>query len=116
VPIDALWVGPDPQLVDTQVLHFLQQVQIEWRIPVLAGTRQLVSSGALLAVDWSPEVVGQHLAWQVNHLLDDPDHIELLSRDHPLAPPETVVNVQAARRLGISLESVRGLPNWKLVE
>ena len=114
--IDALWLGPDPLLIDSPVTYFLIQAQLMSRVPVIASTRQLVSHGALLAVDWSPESVGRHLAWQVNHLLDDPDHLEGVAREHPITPPEAVVNVLAARRLGISLNAVRGRPGWKFIE
>lgn len=116
VPIDAMWVGADPQLIDTQVTHFLMEMQLKWKVPVLTCTRQQVLSGALLAVDWSPEAVGRHLAWQVNHLLDDPDRLDTVMRDHPTSSPDVVVNAQTARRLGISLDQVRGLPGWKIYE
>jgi ABC-type uncharacterized transport system substrate-binding protein len=116
VAIDAMWIGADAQLIDTQVTHFLMEMQVRWRVPVLTCTRQQVISGALLAVDWSPEAVGRNLAWQVNHLLDDPEHLEAVMRDHPSAPPDTVVNAQTARRLGISLDQVRGMAGWKIYE
>lgn len=116
VAIDAMWIGADPQLIDTQVTHFLMEMQLKWKVPVLTCTRQQVLSGALLAVDWSPEAVGRHLAWQVNHLLDDPDHLDTVMRDHPTSSPDVVVNAQTARRLGISLDQVRGLPGWKIYE
>jgi ABC-type uncharacterized transport system substrate-binding protein len=114
--IDAMWVGADAQLIDTQVTHFLMEMQVRWQIPVLTCTRQQVSSGALLAVDWSPDAVGRNLAWQVNHLLDDPEHLEAVMRDHPSDRPDVVINAQTARRLGISLDQVRGLPGWKILE
>lgn len=114
--IDAMWIGADPQLIDTQVTHFLMEMQLKWKVPVLTCTRQQVLSGALLAVDWSPEAVGRHLAWQVNHLLDDPDHLDPVMRDHPTSSPDVVINAQTARRLGISLDQVRGLPGWKIYE
>ncbi len=115
-PVDALWLGADPQLVDTQVLQFVLQMQIQWQVPVVAATRQQVSFGALLTVDWPLEAVGRNLAWQVNQLLDDPEHIADLARDHPMGTPETVINAQAARRLGISVEALRPLPPWKVIE
>ena len=108
--------GADPQLIDSQVTHFLMEMQLKWKLPVLTCTRQQVISGALLAVDWSPEAVGRHLAWQVNHLLDDPEHLDSVMRDHPTAPPDIVVNAQTARRLGISLDQVRGMSGWKIYE
>jgi ABC-type uncharacterized transport system substrate-binding protein len=114
--IDAMWIGADPQLIDTQVTHFLMEMQLKWKLPVITCTRQQVISGALLAVDWSPEAVGRHLAWQVNHLLDDPEHVESVMRDHPTAAPDIVVNAQTARRLGISLDQVRGMSGWKIYE
>ena len=116
VQIDAMWIGADAQLIDTQVTHFLMEMQVRWRVPVLTCTRQQVFSGALLAVDWSPEAVGRNLAWQVNHLLDDPEHLESVMRDHPSEKPDIVVNAQTARRLGISLDQVRGLAGWKIYE
>lgn len=114
--VDALWVGPDPLLIDSPVTYFLIQAQLMWRVPIVTGTRQLVSHGALLAVDWSPEAAGRHLAWQVNQLLDDPDRLEAAAREYPTSPPEAVVNAQAARRLGIALGAVRSLPGWKFIE
>ncbi len=100
--VDALWVGPDPLVVDMPLVQYLLTVQLTARVPVLAGTRQMVSHGILMSIDWSPEAVGQNLALQVNQILDDPNHYELL-RDHPTSPPEIIINGPAARRLGIKL-------------
>ena len=114
-PVDALWLGADPQLIDTQVLQFALQMQIQRQVPVVASTRQQVEFGALLAVDWDLEAVGRHLAWQVNQLLDDPQHVDLVSRPDPGGMPESVVNAHAAQRLGISVEGFRRLPYWKVI-
>ncbi|HNI61293.1 MAG TPA: hypothetical protein PKW11_15225, partial [Pseudomonadota bacterium] len=81
--VDALWVGPDPLVVDMPLLQYLLTVQLTARVPVLAGTRQMVSHGVLMSIDWSPEAVGENLAIQVNQILDDPNHYEL-NRDHPV--------------------------------
>lgn len=115
-PSDALWLGADPQLIDTQVLQFALQMQIQRQVPVVAATRQQVSFGALLAVDWALEAVGRHLAWQVNQLLDDPLHVDLVSRNVPGGNPESVVNAHAAQRLGIPLEPLRHANGWKVIE
>ena len=115
-PVDALWLGADPQLIDMQVLQFVLQMQIQWQVPVVASTRQQVHFGALLAVDWPLEAVGRHLAWQVNQLLEDPERVELVARDHPGGPPDVVLNAQAARRLGINVEALRHATGWKVIE
>lgn len=115
-PVDALWLGADPQLIDTQVLQFALQMQIQWQVPVIASTRQQVSFGALLAVDWPLEAVGKHLAWQVNQLLDDPAHIGEVAREHPGGAPDAVINAQAARRFGIPVDMLRHMPGWKVIE
>lgn len=112
--VDALWVGPDPLVVDMPLLQYLLTVQLSARVPILAGTRQMVAHGALLSVDWSPEAVGQNLAIQVNQILDDPNHYEL-TRDHPPTPPEIIVNGQAAHRLGIRRDFLAGL-GWRIFE
>lgn len=114
--IDAIWVGADPQLIDTQVFLFLREVQLRWQVPVLAATRQQVSFGALLTVDWSPEQVGRNLAYQVNHLLEDPERLDALTRDHPATPPEVVVNRPAALRMGLPVDVLRTLPGWKVID
>lgn len=106
--VDAIWLGADPSLIDSQVLRYALELQIEWRVPVLAATRQQVSFGALVAADWPMEVVGRHLARQVNTLLDEPGNIELMMRDSPPGAAEIVVNAQTARRLGIPDEALRG--------
>lgn len=115
-PVDALWLGADPQLIDMQVLQFVLQMQIQWQVPVVAATRQQVHFGALLAVDWPLEAVGRNLAWQVNQLLADPEHVELVARDHPGGLPDVVLNAQAARRLGINVEALRHASGWKVIE
>ena len=112
--VDALWVGPDPLVVDMPLLQYLLTVQLSARVPILAGTRQMVAHGALLSVDWSPEAVGENLALQVNQILDDPNHYEL-NRDHPATAPDVIVNIGAARRLGIRLDHVMSL-GWKRFE
>lgn len=115
-PVDALWLGADPQLIDMQVLQFVLQMQIQWQVPVVAATRQQVAFGALLAVDWPLEAVGRHLAWQVNQVLEDPEHVDLVSGDHPGGSPDNVLNAQAARRLGINVDALRHASGWKVVE
>jgi len=112
--VEALWVGPDPLVVDLPLLQYLLTVQLSARVPILAGTRQMVAHGALLSVDWSPEAVGENLALQVNQILDDPNHYEL-NRDHPATAPDVIVNIGAARRLGIRLDHVMSL-GWKRFE
>lgn len=112
--VDALWVGPDPLVVDMPLMQYLLTLQLGFRIPVLAATRQMVSHGALLSVDWSPEAVGQSLAMQVNQILDDPNHYEV-NRDHPTSAPDVTINRQAARRLGIRIDSALG-PGWRVLE
>lgn len=114
--VDAIWLGADPQLINMQVLQFVLRLQIQRGVPVIAATRQQVYFGAMMAVDWPPEAVGRHLAWQVNQLLHDPAHMELVARDHPSGNPEIVVNAHAARRLGIRLERARHNAGWKVVE
>lgn len=112
--VDALWVGPDPLVVDMPLVQYLLTLQLSSRIPVLAATRQMVSHGALLSVDWSPEAVGQSLAMQVNQILDDPNHFEV-NRDHPATAPDVTINRQAARRLGIRVDPALG-PGWRVLE
>lgn len=114
--VDALWLGADPQLIDTQVLQFVLRLQIQLKVPIVAATRQQVSFGALLTVDWPLEAVGRHLAWQVNQLLDDPDHVDLVSRNHPGTMPETVINAQAAHRLGIDVGPLRHAQGFMVIE
>lgn len=114
--VDAIWLGADPQLIDVPVLQFVLQLQIQRELPVIAATRQQVHFGALMAVDWPLESVGRHLAWQVNQLLHDPEHIEVLSRDHPNGNPDIVLNANSARRLGIHVEGFRNQLGWKVIE
>jgi ABC-type uncharacterized transport system substrate-binding protein len=114
-PVDALWLGADPLLIDQQVLQFALQMQIRWKVAVVGATRQQVSFGALMAVDWPLEAVGRHLAWQVNQLLDAPEHLDLVAKDHPGGPPEHVLNAKAAKLLGIHVEGLRHV-GWKVIE
>lgn len=114
--VDAIWLGADPQLVDMAVLQFVLRLQIQRGLLVIGATRQQVYFGAMMAVDFPPEAVGRHLAWQVNQLLHDPAHMELVTRDHPLGNPETIVNGHAARRLGIPLARLRHNTGWKVIE
>ena len=61
-----------------------------------------------------PRRCGENLALQVNQILDDPNHYELL-RDHPVTPPDIIINGPAARRLGVRLEPFIEL-GWKVHE
>ncbi|HMU39339.1 MAG TPA: hypothetical protein PKE31_10025 [Pseudomonadota bacterium] len=114
--VDALWIGPDLLVVDMPLLQYLLTVQLTGRVPILAGTRQLVAHGVLMSMDWSPEAVGQHLARQVLHFLEQAgrERQEALP-DMPAAAPEILINGPAARRLNIDLHRLRKL-GWKVHE
>lgn len=102
------FLGLGPPVPYTWGALLAQGTNFFWR------TRQMVSHGALLSVDWSPEAVGQSLAMQVNQILDDPNHFEV-NRDHPATAPDVTINRQAARRLGIRVDPALG-PGWRVLE
>ena len=112
--VEALWVGPDLSVVDMPLVQFLLTVQLTAQVPILVGTRQLVSHGLLLSIDWSPAAVGKHLGDQVNKFLEAPDHLET-SRDTPDTLPEVIINGPAARRLNLDIARLTGL-GWKVHE
>lgn len=102
-PVDALWIGADPQLVTTPVFQYLLRLQLQHDVPVLAATRQQVRSGALMAVDFRPSAVGRRLAALVNRILDSDRRPGPPPREEPMGVPEVSMNSLMARKLGIQL-------------
>lgn len=112
-PIEALWIGADPQLVTTPVFQYALQLQLSRNIPVLASTRQQVRSGAFLAVDWPPRLVGRRLAALVFLVLEGMPRAELSGREDPAGAPQITLNGLIAKKLGVDLVGRRAA-GWRI--
>jgi ABC-type uncharacterized transport system substrate-binding protein len=112
-PVDALWVGADPQLLVTPVFQYALQLQLQRGLPVVAATRQQVRSGAFLAVDWPPRLVGRRLAALVNLALDGVRHPVLAGKEDPAGLPQATVNGLIARKIGIDIERWKAA-GWRI--
>lgn len=111
--LDAIWLGADPQIVTTPVFQYALQLQLKSGVPVLAATRQQVRSGALLAVDWAPRMIGRRLAALVNLSLEGVPRPELTPREDPAGLPQVTLNRMIAGKLGVDLTG-RRLSGWRL--
>jgi putative tryptophan/tyrosine transport system substrate-binding protein len=49
--VDALWLVPDPSLINAETFKFLVQTSFESKLPLVAYSQAMVKAGALLAVE-----------------------------------------------------------------
>jgi hypothetical protein len=108
VPIDAIWLPGDTDVVTPQVFQYALRLQLERGLPLVAATRHQVHSGALVAVDFSPRSAGRTAADLANRYLDGAG---LSARDDLdlYGGARVTVNAQVARRLGADREALERL-------
>ena len=115
--IQGLWLPADLEVLSPQVLQVAIGIQFRRRIPLLAASRQHVSAGALVALDYSPTQLGQRSARLANQLLQ-PRRKRRRRRRGSLrisrgpfgkTTPRLTLNVQTARRIGVDAKALRAL-------
>ena len=102
---DALWLMPDPALVNSQNFHILREYAKAARVPFLAPTEGLAEKGATATLAVSFRDVGRAAAAALKERLAGravPDHI------HPDRVVVTV-NAAAARDVGMDLSAAGGV-------
>jgi len=101
--VDALWLVPDPTLINAETFKFLVQTSFESKLPLIAYSQAMVKAGALLAVEAGYEEMGKRAGSVGRRLLSG-------EASATPEPPEGAlyVNRRSAGLLGVSLpEAVR---------
>jgi hypothetical protein len=100
VPVDAIWLPGDTDVVTPQVFQYALRLQLERGLPLVAATRQQVHSGALLAADFSPRSAGRAAADLANRYLEG-DKVDTADELDLYGGARVTVNALVARRLGV---------------
>ena len=109
--IDALWLPPDPLLINAGTFAILNEFSRANGVPLYVPTVGLVEAGAVACVAPSFEQIGVAAAVAIRDLLaGGPGPVEVFPVNS-----ETTVNTAAARRVGLSEEVVRRVAD-RLVE
>jgi hypothetical protein len=98
---EVIWLGADPLILDRQVLQFVLQLQIQLRVPVIGYTRQQVEFGALMAVDYPLDAIGQQLGLLTMRLAGTPERADINPLEYPMAKGQVMLNRITATRLGL---------------
>ena len=96
--VDALWLVPDPSLINAETFKFLVQTSFESKLPLLAYSQAMVKAGALLAMEAEYADMGRRAGATGRRLLGGdagatPEHAE----------GTLYVNRRSARLLGVDL-------------
>jgi putative ABC transport system substrate-binding protein len=96
--VDALWLVPDPSLINAETFKFLVQTSFESKLPLVAYSQAMVKAGALLAVEAEYADMGRRAGHAGRRLLGgDAGAV-------PEAPDGALyVNRRSAGLLGVSL-------------
>ena len=92
---DAIFMLPDPGLMNTVVLLEMLRLQKQHRVPLIAVSKRFVTFGAFMSVDYSLEEIIREITQRITHSSS--------SADKPLAECCLVVHVnkKAAKQLRI---------------
>jgi ABC-type uncharacterized transport system substrate-binding protein len=100
VSVDALWLTPDPSLLDPATRRFVFSEALRAQKPVYTSLPSLLSEGALASVSADPASVGELAADLVERLAGG----RVAKKDRLLTPrAELTVNQKVAEQLKIEL-------------
>jgi hypothetical protein len=101
--LEGLWLLPDLQLLQPQVLQYALVLQFRRRIPLMGATRRHTAQGALFAVDHDPSAIGREAALLANRILSATP----AATPRPVSQrPQLSVNLATAQRLGVSASAL----------
>ncbi|HET9452040.1 MAG TPA: ABC transporter substrate binding protein [Aggregicoccus sp.] len=101
--VDALWLIPDPTLINAETFKFLVQTSFESKLPLVAYSQAMVKAGALLALEPEYADMGRRAGSAGRRLLAGDGAVTPEPADGTL-----YVNRRSAGLLGVSLpEAVR---------
>jgi putative tryptophan/tyrosine transport system substrate-binding protein len=96
--VDALWLVPDPSLINAETFKFLVQTSFESKLPLVAYSQAMVKAGALLAVEAEYADMGRRAGSTGRKLLGGDE------KATPEAPDGALyVNRRSAGLLGVTL-------------
>ncbi|MDR4504672.1 MAG: ABC transporter substrate-binding protein [Candidatus Scalindua sp.] len=107
--IDALWILPDRTVVTKDSFNLIKTRTLENNIPLLCTNDVFVKAGALMAVFSDYVEIGMQAAQIANKILRIPSTNSL-----GIIYPDTfklVVNSLTAKKLGLNLDTIRGIPH-----
>lgn len=95
--VSALWLVPDPKVVELETLRFMLKHSLENKLPIVGFGRNMAKVGALLSFEVSPEEQGKRAAAAAKAVLaGKPGGSELIEG-------ALLINGRTARALGLSV-------------
>jgi len=101
--IDALWLLPDPQLINADMLNFLLVFTLERKLPLFGFLESFTKVGALAAVAPDYKGIGQRAAQLAAELAARPLESRLPVPPMVDSPGTFSLNLKTARQLGIEI-------------
>lgn len=98
--IDLLWMIPDANVYNIQTVRYLIPFCVKSRLPVMALSRSYTEAGALLAVSWDFNDLGDQIAAMAIKVLNGAK-----TSDLPVESPKTallLLNKRTADRIGVA--------------
>jgi len=110
--IDALWLEPDPAVVQREAIAFLLGRALEDALPVVGYNEWFARNGAVLSFAIDYRAVGRRMADLAGEILAGRAPAE-----HLVAPSfEVLLNPKLAAKLGIPLKWSKGDPGVRIIE
>jgi putative ABC transport system substrate-binding protein len=101
--IDALWLLPDPQLINADMLNFLLVFTLERKLPLFGFLESFTKVGALAAVAPDYKGIGQRAARLAAELAARPPESRQPVPPMAESPGTFSLNLKTARQLGIEI-------------
>lgn len=103
--VDALWLLPDPVVMNPETFRWLRGETLRRRMPLLASTENLVRAGALLCVAPDRDVVGQQAGELAQRILDGG---EIPGTIEPVPPGSmrVVLNRDTLEQIGLEVDEL----------
>jgi putative ABC transport system substrate-binding protein len=101
--VDALWLIPDSDLLTWESLQYIPTTALEFNVPVIGFSSELVRNGALMGMFLNYDDVGRQAGMLASKILAG--HLNLSMK--PLQPDrfDVALNLNTARVLGIAIPS-----------
>jgi len=101
--IDALWLMPDPRLINAEMFNYLLVFTLEHKIALFGFLDSFTQAGALASVAPDYEEIGRRAARMALDLLSKPAEARVPVPAPSSSPGVLSVNVKTAKRLGVDV-------------
>jgi ABC-type uncharacterized transport system substrate-binding protein len=109
-PLDAVWLLPDPRIVDRETFGLIVEKTKQAKKPLVAYSESFVKAGALFSVSPDYKATGQQLVLLAKKMLSKesvrPEHPYLAKFHYPIGS-YSVLNLRTAEAIGLNLSQMQ---------